>query len=443
MLSPPPYEPSEQMSSLNVCEDELLVKRRDGSHASDPGRQVLFMNRCYWPDAEATGQLLTQLCEYLTQRWDVSVVVGQPNFHIGSSNFTRSGTEVRKGVRIDRLRHTTVNKGRRRYRLLNLASFTWATWRWTRRMRTRPDVVVCETDPFFLPLVAAPLARRSGARLVVYLQDIYPDIAVALGVVADGFIARRLRSLLRAAYRQADCIVVLSEDMRDRLVGWGLPPDNIRIVPNWIDCDAIQPRKTHNAFRMEHGLQDRFVVMHSGNMGLTQQLDVLIDAAGRPEIPEPFCLTMIGNGARRPELTKQAAKSPAAERIRFFDYQPRSSLATSLSAADLHVVSMDGRITGCLAPSKLYGILASGTPVLAIVPPGSEVWRFVESERIGWTAEPGNVAQIAQRIRTAAATDPTELAAMGERARQLAIEKYDREICCAAFEGMLESVVAV
>lgn len=431
------------MPSVGDSESDVLVKPYRDSQRSDRGRQVLFMNRCYWPDAEATGQLLSQLCEYLTERWSVSVVVGQPNFHIGSSDYARSGTDLRKGVRIERLRHLKVNKGRRRYRLLNLASFTWATWRWTRRMATRPDVVVCETDPFFLPLVAAPLARRSGARLVVYLQDIYPDIAVALGVVADGLLARRLRGLLLRAYLQADRIVVLSEDMRDRLVDWGLPSNNIQVVPNWIDCDSIRPRKTDNAFRIEHGLDDRFVVMHSGNMGLTQQLDVLIDAAGRPEIPESFCLAMIGNGAKRPDLAKQAARSSAAERIRFFDYQPRAALATSLSAADLHVVSMDGRITGCLAPSKLYGILASGTPVLAIVPPGSEVWRFVESERIGWTAEPGNTTQIAERIRAAAGTDPSELAAMGQRARQLATEKYDRAICCAAFEDVLESVVSV
>ena len=468
-------------------------------------KKVLFINRCYWPDSEATGQLLTELCEFLADRWDVAALVGQPNWDTESDEFVKVGDQVRNQVLIHRLAHSQLPKSQRFARIRNLISFTLAVRKWGgsrleagggRREERQskgdargalnggqpglaPDglgqsaasacgsggvreIIVCETDPFLLPLVVGPMARRRNARLVYYLQDIYPDVAVAVGVAKNNFFIRALRNRLKKEYLKAEAIIVLDEDMRDRLVGWGIRPEQLRIVPNWMDCSIVRPVKSNNPFRLQHGVDDQFVVMHSGNMGMTQRLDVLVEAwkrgsrlgsrleagGGRLEEKQTAAsacgswgneavLMLVGNGAKRKPLEQQAS---GIESIRFLDYQPREKLGESLSAADLHVVSMDEAITGCLAPSKLYGILASGTPVLAIVPKNNAVWRLVESERLGWCVEPGDQIGIVNAVHDARSRSSSELQDMGARGRALAEKLFDKNVCCSSFEEVIDAL---
>ncbi|QDV68257.1 putative glycosyl transferase [Rosistilla carotiformis] len=402
--------------------------------------RIAFLNRCYWPDIEATGQLLEQLCGSLSPEWDITVVAGQPNKNLSGEAFVRRGQQKRDGVTIDRLPHTTLPKRSKIGRLINLLSFTWQARRWGRRGAASKafDVIVSESDPFFLPIVAAPIARKMGAKFIVYTQDVYPDIAIGLGVIKEGTITRQIRQRLLAAYRQADRIVVLDDDMRDRLVGWGLPREKFSIVPNWVDTEAIRPLAAANPFRVAHDLDDRFVVMHSGNMGMSQRLEVLINAACHPNWPDHAVVALVGDGARKAALQRYAAER-GAQHVRFIEYQPIERLTESLTAADLHVVSMDANIRGCLAPSKLYGILASGTPVLAIAPETFSIAREIRSHRIGCAVPPGDVAQIVDYVRWCV-EHPDELAASGQNARTLAQTRYDRKIACQQFADVLNSV---
>ncbi|QDS87585.1 putative glycosyl transferase [Rosistilla ulvae] len=402
--------------------------------------RIAFLNRCYWPDVEATGQLLEQLCGALSTDWDITVVAGQPNKNLSGEAFVRRGQQQRDGVTIDRLPHTTLPKRSKLGRLINLLSFTWQTRRWGRRVPAASpfDVIVSESDPFFLPIVAAPIARRMGAKFIVYTQDVYPDIAIGLGVIKEGMITRQIRRRLLAAYQQADQIVVLDDDMRDRLVGWGLPPEKFSIVPNWVDTEAIQPLKSANPFRVEQQLDDRFVVMHSGNMGMSQRLEVLIDAACRPDWPDRAVIALVGDGARKAALQAYAAQRDA-KHVRFIEYQPIQRLTESLSAADLHVVSMDANIRGCLAPSKLYGILASGTPVMAIAPEEFSIAREIHTHQVGRAVPPGSVSQIVDYVRWCT-EHSNELQASGENARRLAQTRYDRRIATQQFADVLEVV---
>lgn len=400
---------------------------------------VTFFNRSYWPDSQATGQLLTELAEFLTSKnHSVRVVVGLPNFTHTKDAGNVEEDAVRNGVSIHRLAHSQRPIHKNVGRLQNLISFTLAVRKWLKQdYRTgsvASDVWVCETDPFFLPLVVGPAARRRGVKLVYYLQDIYPDVVVALNFTSESFITRTLRNMLKREYQRADQIIVLDEDMRARLVGWGIHPEKISIVPNWIDCSLVQPNKTNNSMRAEWGVEDdELVVMHSGNMGMTQRLEVLVDSFATREIPLDSRLFLVGNGSKKSYLESHAT---GLRNVSFFDYQPKEKLGESLSAADLHVVSMDARITGCLAPSKLYGILASATPLLAIVPRNNAVWRFVEENGLGWCAEPGDVAGVVKAIRAASDLGRDKLREMGERGRVIALERFDREICCEQFERL-------
>ena len=181
-------------------------------------KRVLFLNRSYWPDAEATGQLLTELCEDLAQSFQVTVIAGQPNVDQAECAFRRHGEENRNGVCIRRVRHTSFPKRSLPGRLVNYASFLWGAL-WAALWTKRPDVVVVETDPPLLCLIGWCLQRLRGAKLICYLQDIHPDIGIALGKFRDRWALRILRRLLFYVYRHADRVVVLSRDMRDRIAG--------------------------------------------------------------------------------------------------------------------------------------------------------------------------------------------------------------------------------
>lgn len=400
--------------------------------------RLLFINRSYWPDAEATGQLLTDLCESLTSSFDVSVLCGQPNSNPTADDFSQEGVQVRNHVTIHRLRHTQFGKGKSLGRIANLVSFTLAARKW---LRANPghDFVITETDPFLLPLVASPHCRKTKTKYIAYLQDIYPDIAIRLGKARDNAFTRSLRRRLTAAYQHAVQVVVLSDAMKRELIGWGIEPDRIITIPNWVDCQAVTSQKHDNAFRAANGWHDRFVVMHSGNMGMSQRLDALVEAVDHPAFPHHASLALVGGGADEPRLRHVAALRRRHHDVHFLPYQPRESLSTSLSSADLHVISVDPRIGGTLMPSKLYGILASGTPVLAIADPTSDIARVVQEHRIGLVAPSHDPVVIAEKVAQMARDYRDNRQDIQRRARQLAETQYDKSICTAKFADMLHS----
>lgn len=401
--------------------------------------RVLFLNRSYWPDMEATGQLLTELCEGLSGDFQVEVLAGQPNSINPLAPTDWRHLEQHGGVRIQRLRHTRFPKGRIWARLVNYLTFSLSVCRTLQRWPT-PDVVVFETDPFLLALEAQRLQQRTGCKLVGYLQDIHPDVGIAIGKIRNSFAVRRLRKSLFDVYRKCDRVVVLSEDMRQLLMSEGVCPEQVAVIPNWADTQQIIPANATSRFRAQQGLTDKFLVMYSGNLGLTQRLSNFVAAAellvGDPRIHFAF----VGRGSLEGQLRDEVA-ARGLKNISFFDYQPREELADSLAAADLHLVPLAAELAGCLMPSKLYGILAAGRPCLTNAPAGSELHRVISEQRVGFAVPSGSVAELATAIREAAA-DPERLREMGIRARQLAEAQYSRHQSVEKFRRLLMDVVA-
>jgi len=416
--------------------------------------RVLFLNRSYWPDAEATGQLLTELAEDLAapgrgegmeeenalapgERFapEVAVVCGRPNWNPSGAKAKSFGTTVRHGVAVHRVWHTRWDKGKLRGRAVNFLTFLiGATLRalFTRRA----DVVVVETDPFLLAFAGAALKLRHRAKLVIYAQDIHPELGVAIGRVPDWRSVRWLSAALKRSYLWADRVVTLSEDMRDTFVRFGVPAKRVEIIPNWTSAEAVRPVGPPNPFRQRHGLDERFVVMHSGNMGQTQRLETLVDAAARLRSVEAVQFLFVGAGSLTKTLQERAAGLP---NVRFLPYEPKEKLAESLSAADLHVISIDPRAVPYMMPSKLYGILASGTACVAIAPAGCELARTVVEHGVGWVAEPGDPTGLADRIAELA-DNSSQIQVAGRAARALSAE-YDRPVVTARFARMLQGLV--
>ncbi len=431
-----PFHPG-QVSSLSPQNTPLHAGQVSNPSDPQPSRPtVLFINRSYWPDGEATGQLLTELCEDLAHQFEITVLAGQPNQNLEGVSFRRAGCQQRGGVAIRRIRHTRFPKSFLPGRILNYLTFLLGAF-WACLWMPRPDLVVVETDPPLLALIGRILQRR-GARLVVYLQDIHPDIAVAVGKIRNRPLVRALRRLLFAVYRRADRLVVLSRDMRDHIVASGVDPRRVTVIPNWIDTALVRPVKHNNDFRRRHALQGQFLVMYSGNLGLCQCLEDVIAAAAHLRHRPDILFLLVGAGALQAQLQDQARRLGLAN-VRFLPYQPKSRLAESLSAADLHLVPLDPRVASCLMPSKLYGVLASGTPLLAIAPDDCELAQLTLDHQVGAVAPPGEPEALADAILNLV-DQPWDLERMGRRARTLAELHYDRRKVVPRFAALLDQL---
>jgi colanic acid biosynthesis glycosyl transferase WcaI len=396
--------------------------------------RALFINRSYYPDVEATGQLLTELCGDLAEQHDVTVIAGRPNFVAAGRPLP--SRETHQGVRIVRVPNLRFSKVGMAGRAAGLASYLVLAF-WAALWQRQPDVIIVETDPPALGLLGAILKWWHRCPMIFYLQDLFPEVGIALGKFKPGLLTSVLRWLTNVGLRHADRVVVLGEDMKRRVLERGVAPEHVAIIPNWADTRAIQPTDGPNPLRAEWGLEDKFVVMYSGNLGLSQGLDgVLETAAALSDAPVTFLF--VGEGAAKPGLVARAAERQLAN-VRFLPYQPKSRLGESLTAADLHLIPMRRGLAGCMVPSKLYGILAAARPYIAAVDADSEVSAVTAAHETGLRVEPEDPRELAQAIRWCL-DHPEERKAMGERGRKVAETYFDRTRSVALFDEVLTSL---
>ncbi len=226
-----------------------------------------------------------------------------------------------------------------------------------------------------------------------------------------------LDHLNRFLISRAARIVALGETMAQRLIeGKGADPRRVTVIHNWADTAAIVPSEKQNAFAQAHGLHDRFVVLHAGNIGLSQNLDVVIEAAALLRDRHDIVFLFIGDGNRRAAL-EAAAAAQGLVNVRFLPFQPRDQLRWTYAASDVCLVSLKPGLAGYIVPSKLYPILAAGRPYLAAVEASSEVAAVTERYRCGVLVTPGDAASLAAQVERLAA-DRADREAMGARARE-------------------------
>jgi glycosyltransferase involved in cell wall biosynthesis len=405
--------------------------------------KVCFFNRSYWPDQAATGQFLTELAQDLVSRYgtEVTVVAGRSLIAAGaetSSPLSPVSREQHEGVDIRRANGTRLRPARFVGRASNYLTYFAAATAASVSVG-RPDVVVSLTDPPIVGLAALWTARRTGARFVFLCEDIFPEVATLLEDFQNKTVNGALDRINRYLIRQADSIIALGDRMQRRLVEEkGADPARVQVIHNWADCDAIVPGPKDNAFSREHGIADRFVVMHSGNVGMSQNLDVLIEAADRLRSKERLTIAIVGDGSKRAALEAMATRRRLTN-VRFLPYQPKAQLHDSFASADAFLVSLKAGIEGFIVPSKVYGILAAGRPYIAATDPSSEPAQIARESGCGLVAAPGDPAALAEAIATMY-DDPAMTRDMGAQARLVA-RQYDRKIAVQAYHQLFERVV--
>jgi colanic acid biosynthesis glycosyl transferase WcaI len=388
--------------------------------------RLLVLNQYYWPGVEATANLLTELCEALGENHEVTVITG--------ASRDLSARQVRNGVEIVRVRSTTYDRSKFFHRAANYVTYVLGLM-WKAMVAKRPDIVVCMTDPPFIGAIARVVAARFRAPLLIVMQDVFPEIAVKLGRLRNPVIVRLLRLLVDSSLRSADRVVVIGETMKMRVEAKGVLPERISVIPNWGDASSVSPKPRDNKWARAHNLTAQFVVMHFGNVGHAQDLDTLIRAATLLRNLDGLLMPIIGVGARKEELMALARRLEA-DKVRFFAWQAYDQRSLPISAADVHVVGLVRGLAGYVVPSRLYGILAAGRPVIAATDPESETAQLVAEVGCGVVVPPGNPFILAATIR-AAYDGEYDLAEMGRRARAFAEAESDRSIAVQRYRDVL------
>jgi colanic acid biosynthesis glycosyl transferase WcaI len=388
--------------------------------------RLLVLNQYYWPGVEATANLLTELCEALAATHEVTVITG--------ASRALPVRQVRNGVNVVRVRSTTYERSHLFRRAANYLTYVIGLV-WRAMVSKRPDLVVCMTDPPFIGSIARIVALRFRVPLLIIMQDVFPEIAVKLGRLRSPAVVKLLRLLIDPSLRSADRVVVIGETMKLRVEAKGVSPERVRVIPNWGDAASVVPMPHDNEWARRHRLAKRFVVMHSGNIGHAQNLDALVRATTFLRDVDDLAVVIIGSGARRSELIT-LARWLEADKVEILPYQERAILSQSLSTADVHVVGLARGLAGYVVPSRLYGILAAGRPVIAATDPESETAHLVAEVGCGVIVPPGDPFALAVAIR-AAHDGEFDLAEMGRRARAFAEAEADRSIAVRRYRDVL------
>jgi len=401
------------------------------------GMRLLFINRYFYPDISATSQLLTELAEDLDAKGDrVTVITGKTAYFGEEARFPDH--EMHRGIRIVRVGFTRFGRSHTLGRLADYLSF-WISALWAAARMKDQDCLVVLSDPPLLSVLAAMVRFVKPVKTICWLQDVFPEVALRAGVLREGPVGRLLKRMARWSLRRMDQVVVIGRCMERHLLSDGVPPHAIVNIPNWADGRRIRSVPRHdNEFLREQGLQDRFVVMYSGNHGVVHEFETIFALIRETRYVPGICFCFVGEGAWRSHLV-EAAQAEGWQHVVFLPYQPNALLQSSLSAADIHLVSLRTEMEGLSIPSKIYGVLAAGRPVIFIGPPGSEPASIVREADCGYAVEPGDTQGAVQAL-LASYRDHTLLERQGQAARQYFNTHCDRSIATEQFRQVLQRV---
>jgi len=402
--------------------------------------RLVFANRYFYPDQSATSQLLSDLAFQLAAAGaDVQVITSQQLYQSPRASLPRE--EVVNGVTIRRVPATTFGRAGLWGRAIDYVSYSTSMWWRARSVMTRGDVLIAKTDPPLISIVAMLVALERRAKLVNWLQDMYPEAAAELGIpLMQGLVGRSLCRLRNISLRKAAANVVVSQQMGERVRLSGVSADRVHVIPNWTNDEEIRPiKRDQNRLRAEWGLDGHFVVGYSGNLGRAHD-ETLLRAAEQLRHRTDIIFLFIGGGVQFGSLVTAVAARKLQQQFRFLPYQRPELLKYSLSVPDVHLISLKAELEGLIVPSKFYGIAAAGRPVISITSCQGEIAALVRQHACGCVVEPGDGQALADALVLLAA-NPSQVAEMGQRARKMLDDCFTRKHALASWQRLLKPML--
>lgn len=395
--------------------------------------RVIILNQFFYPDHSATSQYMTDLAESLMEHGvSVTALSGRGRYNGGERLPPR---EVYKSVRVERAWATSFGKGNLIKRLSDYLTFyLCATWKLLRL--PRHDIVMALTTPPLIGLVALVIGRLRGMRVVALVHDVYPDVAVSLGVLnRRNPVTRLLDWLNRYTLRNSDRVIVVGECMRERIVAklGEQFAAHVRVIYNWADGREIRPLDGEKNSFAEQQLEadGKFVLLFSGNLGLINEFDTVLKAALSLRDRADILFLFVGEGVKKASVEKFAKRHKLAN-IQLLPYQPREVLRYSLASANASLVTLAEGLAGLSVPSKTYASLAAGLPVLFVGDARCSIARIVAENECGEVAPAGDHLRLA-RVLCDWASDKAKVAALGQAARATFEQNFERAQAVSAY----------
>jgi len=388
--------------------------------------RILLLNLYYPPDTSATAKMAQTVVDALSAAHEVTVVCGRPSYEPTERRAwrlwrteTAGGSLQAAKAKIIRVGSTDYSRTEMRRRVLNY--LTYVALSVPVSLSVRCEVVLGMTDPPFEGIVAALVALLKGKPLVYNVRDLYPDMAMGGSIVKPGLLTKVWEKLHRWALRRSKRVVALGEDMRARIVAKGVKAERVTVVRDGAEiCEAgSSPAVDFEVVRAIRG-DFKFVLLHAGNLGFYGAWETLV-AAARKLADEGIGLVFVGDGAQREQVKAAAAD---CTNVRFLPFFPAGKISSVLAAPDAHVVTVKRGLEGVIVPSKMYGILAAGKPIVAVAPPDTDVAKIGEERGFAVSADPDDALRVADVIRQVS-RNAEKLRRMGEAARAAAPD-YDR-----------------
>ncbi|MEM2368284.1 MAG: glycosyltransferase family 4 protein [Candidatus Bathyarchaeia archaeon] len=380
-------------------------------------KRVLVLNQYFPPDTAATAKMVAALVEFLSRHFKVTVLAGRPSYNPTERHpFYLWRREKHHVVMVERVGSTTLPRHRMRWRLSNYLSYLALAL--PRALTIPTDVLIAMTDPPIVCLIGAIVAALRKCPFIYNIRDLHPDMAIAAGLISSGPLTECWEKLHRWVMKRANWVVVLGEDMKERVKAKGVPQEKIVIIRDGVPIPHKLPPSDHPLVR-EIRCGFNFVAMHAGNIGFYGAWETLI-LATRELGDRNFGLIFVGDGAFKERLV-QIASANNIPNIRFLPFRPKEEVPFVLISPDIHIVTLRKGMEGLVVPSKLYPILAMGKPVLVVASEESDAARIVKRTGCGLVADPDSPSSVADVLRWAKRNKGV-LWEMGQRAREIALE---------------------
>ena len=405
-------------------------------------KRIWIVSELYYPEETSTGHFMTKVAEGLGREFTVKVLCAQPSYSKRGLRAPRR--EIHNQVDIIRCISTTFNKDNLFLKTVNIITISLSIFFNALIYLKCDDFVLVVTNPPLLPYITMMACRLRGARCLVRVDDVYPDVMLATGMLdKHGAAYRVIDWMTKQLYQKSERIITIGRDMHELASNkMSRHHERVQVITNWADCDFIAPTpKKTNALLCEFGLSDKFVVQWAGNMGRPHEVKSLLEAMIRLKNHPDVHFLFIGSGSKRAWLEAEAKKT-GIENATFLGDRPRGDQRNFLNACDIALSSLVEGMAGISVPSRMYNILASGKPILAIGDPASELAMVITEEGAGWVVAPGRPDEIVRIILMARET-PILLSEMGKRGRAAAETKYSSRFVIGQYIDLFHGLGAM
>lgn len=392
---------------------------------------------CYPPDHAAYVHLIENLAEDLVAAdHEVTVITSTVYSKPGCLGRNLWQVQRRNGVRVIRINTFPAKRKGLIHKAFGFTYYTLATLV-TGCLIGQPDLVFAASTPPTMGLVGGLLGKIWRVPFVYNVQDIFPDVAIKLGLLRSRLVIQLALGLEQTSYRLSTRVVVIGDGFADVLYGKGVPEEQVAVIPNWVDTDAVNPPpRQHNSFVEEHRLQEKFVVLYAGNFGLSQGLELLVDAAKELQVLANVQFLMVGDGERRREIEAYVSNT-GVQNVKLLPFQPSERLRDVFGSAHLGIVPLKRGLSSDSIPSKTWTMMAAHLPIVVSIDTDAPLAEFIREHGVGVVVQPESSRELAAQIRRLYHA-PEEVQQMGNKARAYVAEHLCRKMLTARYRQLFE-----